>query len=116
MLRKATGAVLAAASMAALMLAAATPASAGSAGPYYCGSGAAITGVTESAGQVTYNAAPGHCGVLGIRVNYVHVGGDSWTAWKYSAYAGDNVRQTVKNAVRSMHSSSLGKLNFYSYK
>jgi hypothetical protein len=102
--------------MTALMLAGATPASAGSTGPVFCGSGAAITGVTESAGQVTYNAAPGHCGVLGIRVNYVHVGGNSWTGWKYSAYAADNVRQTVKNAVRSMHSASIGGITFYSYK
>lgn len=116
MSRKTMTSILTVASMAALMLAAATPASAGAAGPYYCGAGAAIIGVTESAGQVTYNAAPGHCGVLGLRVNYVHMGGDSWTSWKYSAYGADNVRMSTKNAVRSMHSSSLGSLTFYSYK
>lgn len=114
--RKTMTSILTVASMTALMLAAATPASAGSSGPKYCGSGAAVIGATESSGQVTYDAAPGHCGTLGVRANYVHVGGDSWTPWKYSAYSAGSVSMSTKNAVRSLHSTSIGSLLFYSYK
>lgn len=96
------------------------PASAATVGPLSCGSGSYVSGSTEGNGQITYLtewAAGGGCGTLGIRVNYTHVGGASWTAWKYSSWGGGNVSQNVGNsALKSEHSTSVGSLRFTSFR
>ena len=109
-------ALLGAASLAA-MLAVATPAHAGET-TVRCGSDSGVTGVTTNNYQLLYvtGFSLGHCGKLGMKVNYVHVGGDSWTAWKYSSYGALTLRQETKNAVRSLHSTSVNNLLFYSFK
>lgn len=85
-----------------------------------CPNGATgVSGSTEGDGQITYlsGVGTGGCGTLGIRVNYTHVGGSSWTAWKYSAFNGAYVSQNVGNsASMSQHWASVGPLNFYSYR
>lgn len=85
-----------------------------------CPNGATgVSGSTEGNGQITYlsGVMVGGCGTLGIRVNYTHVGGSSWTAWKYSAFEGDYVSQNVgSSAHHSQHTASVGSLNFLSYR
>jgi hypothetical protein len=96
----------------------ATPAAAATVGPYWCGSAdAAVNGSTEGDGQITFipGAPYGHCGTLGIRVYYTHVGGGTWTGWSHSSNGGGHVRQNVGNsAYMSQHTTTLGSNNFYS--
>lgn len=83
-----------------------------------CHPDAGVTGATEDEGQITYLAGMGlgHCGKLGIRVKYGHVGGYSWTSWKYSAYGADYVKRDVgRNAIKSRHSTSIGDLLWTSH-
>ena len=78
-----------------------------------------LAGSTEGDAQITFLAGVGwtHCGTLGIRVNYSHVGGSSWTGWKYSPYAGGHVTENVGNsALRSDHYASVGPVNWSSYR
>lgn len=96
-----------------------TPASAGTTGPISCGNDAWVSGATEVDGQLTFltGSGFGHCGQLGVRVHYSHVGGYSWTGWTYSDWAGGNVTQNVgSTAIESQHTTSVGDLNFRSYK
>lgn len=98
-------------------LAVATPASAETVGPFPCNSNSAgVVGSTEHNGQITYVAglASTHCGTLGIRVYYSHVGGASWTPWKYSQYGGGYVSRNVGTPIKSQHTASQGNLNFTS--
>lgn len=99
-------------------LAVAAPASAGEQVHRACSGDAGITGSTDAGGQITFLAGLGFgtCGKLGVRVNYTHVGGASWTAWKYTGDQPFVVEQNVKNAVRSEHSSVIGPLKFLSYR
>ncbi len=98
-------------------LAMATPANAGET-EKRCASQVGVKGFTESNGQGTYvtSGSLSNCGKLGLRVNYVHVGGDSWTSWKYSTGGHWSVSSTTKNAVRSAHTTTVGNLYFYSYR
>ncbi len=116
MARKKMTALLGAVSLTAA-LAMATPAHAGET-TKNCASDSGVTGVTQNDVQLTYvtGFSLSHCGTLGIKVNYVHVGGDSWTSWRYSSYGALTVRRDTRNAVRSLHSTSVGGLLFYSYK
>lgn len=99
-------------------LACAAPAVAGTIGPISCGYGGYVSGSTEGNGQITYiSQGTGHCGTLGIRVNYTHVGGASWTSWKYSSWGGGYVSQNVGNsALKSQHTTSVGSLNWESFR
>lgn len=83
-----------------------------------CASQVGVKGFTESSGQGTYvtMGSLSNCGKLGLRVEYVHVGGTSWTAWKYSTGHHGSVSRTTKNAVRSAHTTTVKNLYFYSYK
>ena len=99
----------------ALAVALAAPAHAGSTSRT-CGNSAVVVGFTENNGGGTYDDAPNTCGVLGVRVNYAHIGGSSWTAWKYCAYGQGGVSQILSgtNPFRAQHSTSVGPLSFYS--
>lgn len=95
-------------------MAVAAPASAGT-NIQYCGSGVAVEGGTQSGLVCTMTAgiSAGDCGGLGVRGNYVHVGGDSWTPWEYRR---DRVSISVNNAVRAMHSTEVQNLLFSSFR
>jgi hypothetical protein len=111
--RMARTAALGAASIA-LTVAMATPASAGSR-QGYCGGGSVI-GYVEAAGAGTYDVH-GTCGTLGVRGYYTHVGGASWTAWKYSACWGcGSATIYTKNLVQAQHSGSVNRMTFYTYR
>jgi hypothetical protein len=73
-----------------------------------------VSGSTEHNGQITYLAGTGfgHCKTLGIRVYYSHVGGASWTSWKYSAYGGAYVSRNVGSPIKSRHSAWGGDILF----
>lgn len=92
------------------------PASAGQEVTMSCGA-SYVVGATNPDGQITYlpGAVTSTCGKLGLRVNYTHVGGSSWTAWTYDS-AGFTVQQHVTNAVKSSHSAAFGPLLFTSYR
>lgn len=80
---------------------------------------AGVSGSTEGNGQITYlsGAGFGSCGTLGLRVNYTHVGGSSWTAWTYSPSNGAYTSQNVGNSAHhSQHTATTGSLNFMSYR
>lgn len=115
MIRSTTKVFLGAASAAALMLATATPASAG-AEERWCGVDNSVIGYVEAAGAGTYDNDIGTCGVLGVRGYYTHVGGASWTAWKYNKWGAGSVTIYTKNMTKAQHSASVGSLLFYSYR
>lgn len=98
----------------------AAPANAATVGPLACGSASWVSGSTEGDAQITYLSGypgGGSCGTLGIRVYYTHVGGASWTAWKYSSWGGGYVSYNVGNsAVKSEHSASVGSLRWTSFR
>jgi hypothetical protein len=76
-----------------------------------------VVGYVEAAGAGTYDAgASATCGVLGVRGYYTHVGGASWTAWKYSSWGGGSATIYTKNLTKAQHSASVMSLNFYSYR
>lgn len=98
-------------------LAATTPASAATAGPFNCSPNAGVAGSTEGDGQITYLAGLmyGHCGTLGLRVYYTSVAGGLWTPWKYSGNGDGSVVYNAGNsAMRSQHTTTVGNLNFQS--
>lgn len=99
------------------VFATATPATAGDTFRT-CGHGAGVRGFTESTmvGTNLNGINSGPCGKLGVRANYVHMGGDSWLSWKYSTGWHDYVYQSVNNSVRAMHSTTIQNLLFYSYR
>lgn len=101
-----------------LFVAAAAPASAGTEVHRNCSGDAGVTGWTGSEKQITFlaGASFGHCGTLGIRVHYNHVGGSSWSSWKYSSWGGGQVTRQIYNSNRSEHSTSVGGLRFLSYR
>lgn len=96
----------------------APPAYAGTVGPLACGYGGYVSGATQADGQKTYlSGGSGHCGTLGLRVQYSHVGGVSWTAWKYSAYGAGHVSNNVGNsALKSEHTTSVSSLRWESFR
>ncbi|WP_228760144.1 hypothetical protein [Pseudactinotalea sp. HY158] len=96
----------------------AAPASADTVGPVYCSGDSGVLGATEATGQITYLAGIGfsHCGTLGVRANYTHVGGTSWTNWTHSTWGDGSAVLYIKNGVKSQHSTSVGNLLFTSYR
>jgi hypothetical protein len=120
MKRGAITASLGAVALTAAALAAATPASAETVGPFPCNTAdGSVAGSTEHEGQITYipGMAMATCGTLGIRVNYSHVGGTSWTSWKYQdTDDGDKlyVKRDVGSPIKSQHSATRGDLLFTS--
>ncbi len=114
MMKRGTMAAFVGTAAIAASLVAATPASADTVGPFQCGGEAGASGSTEGDAQITYvGTLWGDCGTLGIRVQYTHVGGSSWTGWKYESYW-DNVTMNVRTANKSQHTTTYGNLNFYS--
>lgn len=115
MARRKMNALLGAVSVTATLatLAVATPAHA-DAHSEDCASSTTVVGYTESNGQGTYiqDLDGGYCGRLGVRVNYNHVGGNSWTSWKYSTGTHHTVSRNISNPVMSQHSTGTGN-RFY---
>lgn len=116
MMRKSLKTILSTASLVVLMAVGATSASAAPSAPQECASESAVIGDTTSVGGITYDADSGTCGVLGVRVQYTHVGGASWTSWKYNSYASGSVVREVRNGVQSMHSTSVSDLFFRTWR
>lgn len=114
-MRRITRNALAALAAAAMTLGLAAPASAGVTEVRSCNE-INVAGATNATAQITYltGVGVGSCGTLGLRVQYSHVGGYSWTAWKYSAFQGDYVRHSNTTPVKSQHTTTHPVNNFYS--
>ena len=106
--RATTRTLLTAAVITTLTLAVATPASA-AAVERSCGNVGRVIGDVTSQGAVTYENY-GDCGTVSVRAWYAHIGGASWTSWRYGAYG---VNVIVNNAYQGNHRTSTPYINFY---
>jgi hypothetical protein len=86
-----------------LMVATATPASAGLASRL-CSTGGEVFGASNS--STVQSAASGNCGTVGVRGYYTHVGGASWTTWTYKSGSNAVAKRTGTNFTKANHSGA----------